>query len=241
VTRIPFIVKVPKGVFGLPQGTEAGTVCSEPVNLLSLFPTLTELCGLPEKEDNDGPSLLPLLRNPQADWPHVSVTHAAKPGTYGLSAVDWRYIHYANGDEEMYDVASDPYEWTNLATKPEHQAKLEELRSLAPKEFATFVAATPMSLIQLAWHPASEGPAPASQHDGGNFDIFFFNERSAPVVLYKMSEEGEPLRKGEVAAGVMSKQRSGPGEIWEVRDASGMPLGHFVVDDRTARAMIPTD
>lgn len=241
VTRIPFMIKVPEGVFGLPQGTEAGTVCSEPVNLLSLFPTLTELCGLPEKEDNDGPSLLPLLRNPQAEWPHVSVTHAATPGTYGLSAVDWRYIHYANGDEEMYDVASDPYEWTNLAAKPEHQAKLEELRALAPKEFATFVAATPMSLIQLAWHPASEGPPPASKHDGGTFDIFFFNERSEQVVLYKMSEAGEPIRKGEVAAGIMSKQRSGPGEIWEVRDASDQSLGHFVVDDRTARAMIPAE
>lgn len=56
-----------------------------------------------------------------------------------------------------------------------------------------------------------------------------------------MSEAGEPIRKGEVAAGIMSKQRSGPGEIWEVRDASDQSLGHFVVDDRTARAMIPAE
>lgn len=239
VTRVPLMIKVPKGVFGLPQGTTAGTVSSRPVNLLSLFPTLVELCGLPGKDDNDGPSLLPLLRNPQTEWPYVSVTHAGTPGTYGLSADDWRYIHYANGDEELYDVASDPYEWTNLATKPEHQAKLNELRAQAPKEFKTYVPATPMSLIQLAWHPVSEGTAPASKHDGGTFDIFFFNQRSAAVQLYKISEEGEPVRKGEVAAGAMGKQTSGPGEVWQVRDTSGRTIGHFVVDDRTARAMIP--
>ena len=98
-----------------------------------------------------------------------------------------------------------------------------------------------MSVIQLAWHPASEGPAPASRHDGGTFDIYFFNQRSAPVTLYKMSEEGKPMHKGEVAAGAMGTQSSGPGEIWQVNDASGQMLGHFVVDDRTARGMIPAE
>lgn len=239
VTRVPLIVKVPKGVFGLPQGTAPGTVCSEPVNLLSLFPTLVELCGLPGKVDNDGPSLLPLIRDPDMDWPHTSVTFAGRPGTYGLSAEDWRYIHYENGDEELYHVAEDPYEWTNLAAKPEYETKLNELRAQAPKDFKSYVAASPMSLIQLAWHPVSEGAAPASKHDGGTFDIFFFNERSSAVQLYKMSEEGEPVYKGDVAADTMGKQTSGPGEVWQVRDSHGQPLGHFLVDDRTARAMIP--
>lgn len=60
-TRVPLIVRVPAGTPGLPQGTTDGTVCSKPVNLLSLFPTLTALAGLPAKTDNDGPSLVPLL------------------------------------------------------------------------------------------------------------------------------------------------------------------------------------
>jgi arylsulfatase A-like enzyme len=241
VTRIPFIIKVPSGAVGLPLGTSAGSVCSRPVNLLSLFPTLVELCGLPEKSENDGLSLVPLLRNPSSDWPHVSITHGGEPGTFGLSAEDWRYIHYANGDEEMYDVAADPYEWTNLAAMPEYQAKLNELRALAPKVFAPYVAATPSSLTPLVWHPASEGPAPGSKRDGGTFDIFFFNERSQGVLLFKMDSVGEPQVFGEIAAGAQNKQSSGPGEVWQIRDLSNGILGHFLVDDRSARAMIPSD
>ena len=40
---------------------------------------------------------------------------------------DWRYIRYANGDEELYHDAEDPYEWTNLALKPEFAAKKVEM------------------------------------------------------------------------------------------------------------------
>jgi hypothetical protein len=38
------------------------------------------------------------------------------------------------GDQELYDIVSDPHEWTNLAPKAEHAAKLTEMRTLAPKE-----------------------------------------------------------------------------------------------------------
>ncbi len=56
-TRVPLIIRAPRGTPGLPQGTQAGTTCDQPVNLLSLFPTLTQLAGLPDKKTNDGPSL----------------------------------------------------------------------------------------------------------------------------------------------------------------------------------------
>ena len=109
-TRVPLIVRVPRGAPGLPDGTRAGSICSKPVNLLSLFPTLTELCGLPSKAGCDGPSIVPLLNNPHAAWPHISLTHAATPGTFGLSAEDWRYIRYSDGGEELYNITADPYE-----------------------------------------------------------------------------------------------------------------------------------
>jgi hypothetical protein len=33
----------------------------------------------------------------------------------------WRYIRYANGDEELYDERADPHEWTNLAANPKYR------------------------------------------------------------------------------------------------------------------------
>lgn len=134
-TRIPLIIRVPQSTPGLPCGT-APSICSKPVNLLSLFPTLLALCGLPAESQHDGPSLVPLLGDPESEWKHLSITYLADPGSYGLSTEQWRYIHYANGDEELYDVKDDPHEWNNLAGVAEHAAKLAQLRAESPKSFA---------------------------------------------------------------------------------------------------------
>ena len=140
-TRVPLIIKVPPGVVGMPEGTRAGTVCPQPVSLLSLFPTLTELSGLPKQETNDGPSLVPLLKQPEADWPHVATTFLHQPGAYSISARKWRYIHYENGDEELYDIASDPHEWNNLATSAAFAAELKRMRTYKPENFAPYLKA----------------------------------------------------------------------------------------------------
>ena len=44
----------------------------------------------------------------------------------------WRYIRYADGGEELYDEAKDPYEWTNLAAKPEFADAKAELAKWLP-------------------------------------------------------------------------------------------------------------
>ncbi|MCA9080720.1 MAG: sulfatase [Planctomycetaceae bacterium] len=135
-TRVPLIIRVPPGTTGLMAGTSPAN-CSQPVSLLSLFPTLLELCGLPAESSHDGPSLLPLLRDPQAQWPHHALTSLADPGSYSISGDRWRLIHYNNGDEELYDIETDPHEWTNRATDPAAANMLNDLRALAPQTFAT--------------------------------------------------------------------------------------------------------
>jgi arylsulfatase A-like enzyme len=130
------MVCVPKGTAGLPEGTQAGSVCHRPVNLVDIFATLTDLCGLPAKSKIESRSLVPLLRDPTAAWPHAALTHLDHPENYALSTERWRYIHYRDGGEELYDIETDPHEWTNLATQPEHAAKLTEMRSLAPRHIA---------------------------------------------------------------------------------------------------------
>jgi len=240
-TRVPLTIRVPKGAPGLPSGTRPGK-SNKPVNLLSLFPTLLELCGLPPRDTNDGPSLVPLLANPAADWPHVSVTYLARPGSFGLSAEDWRYIHYANGDEELYDITKDPYEWTNLAGAPEHRSKLEELRRLAPKKFAARPRPKDSSLPRLRWQALAGGRnAPPSKPDGNPFQVVFINRRQQPVILWWMDRNGDARKYAEIAPGKRYRQQTRPGAVWMIADAKRRTLGYFRVGDRTARAVIPRD
>ena len=241
VTRVPLMIRVPQKIApGLIEGTVAGSVCDQPVDLLSLFPTLTELAGVSAKDTNDGPSLVPLLKNPRAGWPHIATTHLADAGSYGVSARDWRYIHYANGDEELYHVAEDPYEWTNLAGEPEHADKLTELRQLGPTEFARKIAPSLDSLGALKWHPAADGDAPPSKPDGDPFKVAFINNRGRAVELFWIDGRGRPNSYGIIGTGKVREQSTRPGAVWMISAGdSGESLGYFIVDDRRARAVIP--
>lgn len=241
VTRVPLMIRVPKDAApGLPKGTVAGTRCDQPVDLLSLYPTLTDLSGVPAKDTNHGASLLPLLKDSQSEWSHFGITYLAERGSYGLSAKDWRYIHYANGEEELYHIAEDPYEWNNLAADAAHAEKLAELRKLGPQEFAPKIPPSTKALGALTWRPAAKGAAPPSKPDGSTFGVVFINKRDQPVELFWMDREGKPKSYGIIAAGKKREQSTRPGAVWQINTPkTGEPLGHFVVGDRRAKAVIP--
>jgi arylsulfatase A-like enzyme len=40
-----------------------------------------------------------------------------------LRSDQWKFLRYDNGEQELYDLAADPYELENLAARPE-QAEL---------------------------------------------------------------------------------------------------------------------
>jgi arylsulfatase A-like enzyme len=127
-TRVPFMIAAPgRGV--------AGQATPRPVGLIDLFPTLVELCGLPRPPDLDGRSLAPLLGEPDSEWDRPALTtHGA--GNHALRTDRWRYIRYADGGEELYDHAADPHEWTNLAGREEHAARLRRFADLLPERDA---------------------------------------------------------------------------------------------------------
>jgi choline-sulfatase len=108
-TRVPLIISIP--------GRLRPGVCSRPVELLSLYPTLVELCGLPVKSGLDGTSMVSLLEKPGADWDRPAITTFTQ-NNHAVRSVHWRYIRYADGSEELYDHREDPEEWNNLAGKP---------------------------------------------------------------------------------------------------------------------------
>lgn len=139
--RVPFIVTGP----GIPEGR----ICDQPVSLVDLYPTFIEIAGLnpdlviPQKLD--GFSIVPLLKNPEkGQWrgPAAALTSihslerldAGKPGIperqhYSLRTRKYRYIFCNNGEEELYDHESDPYEWNNLADDPDYATIKEELKA----------------------------------------------------------------------------------------------------------------
>jgi len=242
VTRVPLIIRVPPRISPvLPRGTKADSICKAPVNLMSLFPTLLDLCGLPTKEDCDGPSLVPLLNDHETqDWPHHSVTFLANPGAYAVSGLTHRYIHYADGSEELYDIRSDPFEWHNLANKTESQPILDHFRESAPTEFAPKPEPSVESLVKLTFVPANEQGIPASEPAGNRFPVYFINQQHKPVELMWVDREGNAKSYGIIPKGQQKSIQTRPGAVWMIADPDTKErLGYFVIGDRTAQAVIP--
>jgi choline-sulfatase len=123
-TRVPLIFAGP--------GVTRGGRSTQPAELLDMYPTLIDLCGLKPRSDLEGLSLMPQLRDAKAKRERPAIT-SHNQGNHGVRSERWRYIRYADGSEELYDHATDPREWTNLAAKPEHAAVIAEHKKWLPK------------------------------------------------------------------------------------------------------------
>lgn len=104
-TRVPFII-------ALPNQSE-GRRCSQAVELLSIYPTLVDLCGLTMPGEVEGVSLRPLLDDPASPWDRPAITTYGK-NNHAVRSEHWRYIRYADGSQELYDHRKDAREWNNL-------------------------------------------------------------------------------------------------------------------------------
>lgn len=122
-TRVPLIFAGP----GIATGR-----CLQPAELLDIYPTLSELCGLPARDDLEGMSLLPQLRDSKARRERPAIT-SHNQGNHGIRSERYRYIRYADGSEELYDHESDPHEWTNLIGQPDLADVVKEHRRWLPK------------------------------------------------------------------------------------------------------------
>lgn len=121
-TRVPLIFAGP--------GVAAGGLCRRPAELLDVFPTLSELCGLGAPAGLEGLSLVPQIQDATAGRDRPALTSHG-PHNHSVRGESWRLIRYADGSEELYDHSRDPLERINLAGDPAAaEARLELARWL---------------------------------------------------------------------------------------------------------------
>ena len=123
-TRVPLVLAGP--------GIAKSGRSKQPVELLDIYPTLIDLCNLPPRDDLEGLSLLPQLQNPDRPRKRPAIT-SHNQGNHAIRSERWRYIRYADGSEELYDMAVDPNEWNNLASDPKLKHIIDRHAQWLPK------------------------------------------------------------------------------------------------------------
>ncbi|MFK8113674.1 MAG: sulfatase-like hydrolase/transferase [Rubripirellula sp.] len=123
-TRVPLSFRLPGDING-------GENCDRAVSLLDIYPTLLELCHLPNVKGLEGISLTPQLRDPEERRVVPAIT-TWQYNNHAARSLNFRYIRYRDGSEELYDHRKDPGEHNNLAGDPQWTSIKEKLRAHMP-------------------------------------------------------------------------------------------------------------
>jgi len=125
-SRVLFTLKAP-GI------TKPDVSCDQPVSLVDIYPTLLDLCQLPNPgHPLDGISLRPQLNNAEVSRRPAVITHEI--GNDAVCDARWTYIRYKDGGEELYDRNSDENEWHNLAQDKQYRSKMDSLLQWTPEK-----------------------------------------------------------------------------------------------------------
>ena len=138
--HVPMILRVP----GKTDGGMRTKALSE---LVDIYPTLSELCGLEIPKHCEGDSMVPLLENPNRAWKAVAFSQYQKKDFkrtlvfLGTSVRDqqWRYTEWRDVKTdkldrvELYDLKSDPNQTISVHGDPKNAPLLEKLAALAAK------------------------------------------------------------------------------------------------------------
>jgi choline-sulfatase len=129
--RIPLIVR-------FPDQWKAGLKITAPVSLVDLMPTLLDLVGIEDRLPYDGKSLLGLVDgNDRSERVAFSEIHSE--GIHGpcymVRRSRYKYIYVHGHGEQLFDLETDPGEWTNLVADPRFRNLRDDLQALILKQF----------------------------------------------------------------------------------------------------------
>jgi N-acetylglucosamine-6-sulfatase len=108
--RVPLIIRGP--------GFPAGATRDQLVANVDLAPTILQLTQVQPGLPQDGVPLLPLARDPGLGANRTLLFESFDIGTFGVRQGPWKYNRWENGDEELYNLDTDPYELNNLLHGP---------------------------------------------------------------------------------------------------------------------------
>ena len=129
-------------------GISKGARCERPAELLDLYPTLAELCQLKSvPKEIEGLSLVPQLKDAKAPRTRPAITSHG-PGNDSARTETHRYIRYADGSEELYDMKKDLHEFKNSASDPKTKKLRKKLAAYFPKKPAKPVKGSRSRLIE---------------------------------------------------------------------------------------------
>jgi len=125
--RVPLLLHAP-GMAA--KGKSTGRLAE----LVDLYPTLSDLCGLVSNPALEGTSLKPLLDHPEQPWKKGAFTQVTRGEKMGRSVRTerWRYTEWDAGAAgvELYDHDADPKELKNLSSEPARAKTVDELKAL---------------------------------------------------------------------------------------------------------------
>ena len=129
--HIPMLMRWPQGMLG---GVRRGTSMPQPVELRDLLPTFLDAAGAEAPRPLDGKSLLGLVNSGGAGWREFidlehDVTYSKENHWNALTDGHTKYIYHArDGEEQLFHLAGDPHELTDLAGDAAHAGELRTWR-----------------------------------------------------------------------------------------------------------------
>ena len=162
-------------LISMPGQKAAGRKSASLAEFIDIYPTLTELCGLPKQKDVEGVSLRPILDDAEAKVRPVAISQYPRSDAgkslmgYSIRDDRWRLTLWRDRSAntihatELYDEVNDPHETVNVATKAEHAEVIARLSKHLPPPIAPATPENTEAKTKSKKEKAKEGKAKAPE------------------------------------------------------------------------------